>query len=70
METFYVVQVVKNNENIMALDYPKDFPIPNVNDKLIIEDVDGFKQEGIVTKKSFYVAKKYRQLTIFLNCSI
>jgi len=68
METYYVVQVIENNEQKMALDYAKDIPIPNVGDELVIKDEQGYEHTGIVVKKRF-VIRDYRELTITLNCN-
>jgi hypothetical protein len=67
MKTFYVIQVIENNEPKIAIDYPKDFPIPNVGDELIIKDEKGWEHKGNVTAKRF-VIREYRELNITLNC--
>lgn len=68
MDTYYVVQIIENGKSKMALDYPKDFPIPNVGDKLTIKDEQGYEHSGTVTNKRF-VIRDYRELTITLNCA-
>lgn len=67
-DIYYVVQIVKNNENQLAIDYPKDFPIPNVGDELLIVNFNGNEYSGIITKKRFVVRDGYNELTITLNC--
>lgn len=67
MNTFYVVRVIKNGELKMSLDYPKDFPVPNVGDELAIKDEQGIEYSGTVAKKCFKVGD-YRELKIDLMC--
>jgi hypothetical protein len=65
MDIFYIVCFISNKQTKRTLDYPKDFPLPNVGDEITMKE-DGSEYTGVVFKKEFKV-REYRELKIFVH---
>jgi len=68
MTEFIVVKFIENGESIIALDYPKNYPIPVKGEKLLMTD-RGKEYNGVVTERIFTQRKEYREILLIVNCA-
>ena len=67
MTKFIVVKFIEDGESIIALDYPKNYPIPVNGDKLLMTD-SGKEYNGVVAERIFTHRKEYREILLIVNC--
>ena len=63
-----VVKFIEDGESIMALDYPKKYPLPFKGEKLLMTD-RGKKYNGTIVERIFTQRKEYREILIIVNCA-
>lgn len=67
---FIVVQFLKHGMGLTAIDYPKNILIPNVGDRLTMEDMRGVEHSGTVIKKRFVIRKSYIEIGITVETKL
>jgi len=68
MTEFIVVKFIEDGESIIALDYPKNYPIPLKGEKLLMTD-RGKEYDGTVEERIFIQRKEYREILLIVNCA-
>ena len=68
MTEFIVVKFIEDGESLIALDYPKDYPIPNKGEKLLMTD-RGTAYNGVVNERIFTQRKEYCEILLIVNCA-
>jgi len=67
MTEFIVVRFIEDGKSVIALDYPKNYPIPIKGEKLLMTD-GGREYNGVVTERIFTQRKECREILLIVNC--
>jgi hypothetical protein len=67
MNKFIVVKFIVDGESVIALDYPKNYPLPSKGDILLMTN-DGKEYNGKVSERIFTLKKNYREILLLVNC--